>query len=476
MRLPGLTNSTTVNWDESLYVLMGREILLGGLPYVTIFEHKPLGVPIFASLALAVSGGSVIGLRVLALIAVTVTSLILRGIVINSGLGRLPGLLAGLFFAAASTRLGGMTLNVELLVIPFNSAAFALALRYADATSGTLQRRVVAGIGSLFGVAIWLKYLPGLPACVIFLVLVGRWWWLKLLSTGGIPLLALIYSVTCGLPTIVSAAFYWLIGEWDVFWFSNFGFMPVYVNVGRPLPEIIFSLVDFVLQAGPLLFLALGAISLHRRAPIFITATAIWLVVETFVVAAPGRFYDHYFQGMLPPLSLLSGVGMPVLISRYFVTIQLKRYCKLPTLATSCAAMVLASLLLVAGRSGISVSNPSEAIAKIVRADSEPSATVWAINSDPIIYFLIGQKLPSRYVMPPHLVGAHSVLLGSDPLEEVERILSTRPRYLIFDPARGYLLLPRIRDYIANVVEDRYRLVARVPAGEFETEVYRLNE
>jgi len=476
MRLPGLTNTVAVDWDESMYVLVGREILAGNLPYVAIFQEKPLGAPVMISIAMALSGQSVIGLRVLGLVAVAVTCLLLRGIVISAGLGRFAGLMAGLFYAATSIRLGGMTLNTELLVVPFNTAAFTLALRHADAPDSKAQLRAIAGIGALFGVAIWLKYLPAFPACALFAVLVGRWWWRGLVGMGGIAVLAGVYFVLCWLPTILSGAFYWWIGQWDVFWFCNFGFMPLYVGTGRPALEVVVSIAIFGLQAGVVLLFGIAGIMLWRDAPGFVLVVAAWLVAETVATSAPGRFYDHYFIGMLPPLCLLSGFAVPALARRLLRPARLERLSRLPPASAAGVAIVLALVLLGTGRLAIAVPNYSAEIARIIRADPEPGATVWTINTDPIIYFLLGQPLPSRYAMPPHVVSSQSVLMRSDPLDEVKRILATRPRYLLYDPKRGPLLLPAMQDHLAAVVGQDYRLVARVPGDEFEIDVYRLRE
>src|SRR3712207_3227793 len=99
--LRGPTLSVSVlSPDESLYILMAREVLLGHLPYLGMWDHKPLGSTMLIAGAMAVFGESVETVRVLALACVVATGWSLRAITSRIVPGRLPPEVAGLLYVA----------------------------------------------------------------------------------------------------------------------------------------------------------------------------------------------------------------------------------------------------------------------------------------------------------------------------------------------------------------------------------------
>jgi hypothetical protein len=58
---------------------------------------------------------------------------------------------------------------------------------------------------------------------------------------------------------------------------------------------------------------------------------------------------------------------------------------------------------------------------------------IYVVDTQPIIYFLTGARIPTRYPFPPHLVITKSLpnISGINPLEELDRILAKQPRYII---------------------------------------------
>src|SRR5258708_22654636 len=97
-------------------------------------------------------------------------------------------------------------------------------------------------------------------------------------------------------------------------------------------------------------------------------------------------------------------------------------------------------------------------VAKILRSDPVPGATAWVVNSEPVIYFLSGIPIPTRFPFPPSLVGSYSGYNGSQPEIEVHRILAARPRYLIVG-SNWNLIESALRPIIRSGIDSEYRLL-----------------
>jgi 4-amino-4-deoxy-L-arabinose transferase-like glycosyltransferase len=429
VRLPG-TLPSVMDWDESIYVLSARALLHGGLPYVSVFDNKPLGAPAMIAAAMAVLGSSVLTVRLLGGLAVATTTLLLPPLATLLGLSRPVGLTSAVLYAAFSTKL--QATNTELLFAPFTVAALCVAAAGWDAQQSRTQIKIIAGMGLLFGMAIWIKYVAVVPAAIIFGTIVGVWLVHGHIHGWGSVSLAALYGIAIALPTALTATAYAAVGQFSTFWYCNFGYMGTYLAMR---PGYTGSLVKEGLRfIWPLLFLSLLGIwfiwpkqnaVLPRKAAIVLI---MWTVAEVIALVAPWKFWPHYFIMLLPPLTLLSGVALFAIADR----ISFPRLRRAAPYAFAGAIALIP--LVVSARYFIRVlANPDipRQVAAVISSDTAPSA--WVVNSQPIIYFLAGIPAPPRFPFPPHLASDQSALTGIDPLAEVDRILATRPRFLVVD-------------------------------------------
>ncbi len=72
-------------------------------------------------------------------------------------------------------------------------------------------------------------------------------------------------------------------------------------------------------------------------------------------------------------------------------------------------------------------------IAEIVAPELGPGDRVFVANYEPIIYFLAGTTLPTRFAFPVLLTGPHMSVSPVDPRAEVQRILDGRPKFIVFN-------------------------------------------
>ncbi len=476
VRAPGMIPSV-IDWDESLYILGARALLDGGLPYVTVFDDKPLGAPVLIASAMKLFGSSVLTVRLLGSLAVAVTALLLLQL---SRLLRLPesaGMAAALFLIAFSTQLFGVPTNEELLLLPFTVAALCVAAAGWDASRWRRQVGTILGMGILFGIAIWIKYVAAVPAAALFATLVGAWTW-KSRALVKAAALAGLYAVACTVPTAATAAIYAAAGHFATFWYCNFGFMGTYMTMMSPA-AMARNLVHGLYRIWPLLVLgALGTYMGWRRRSASVPSSAImiltvWLAAEAFAVVAPWKFYDHYFLLLLPSLSLLSGVALCALAN--LTTVPRFREAVVGVLAGGIALLPLT--LFVHDLSWL-LARPDvpRQIAAMIREN--PGVTAWVVNYEPIVYFLANIPAPTRFPFPQHLVGKEAALIRTDPVTEVERILASRPGFLVVQESgrRWDTLQPGIASPIrAALTQDYARVATFQSPWKDNVGVYRLN-
>jgi 4-amino-4-deoxy-L-arabinose transferase-like glycosyltransferase len=431
VRLPGMPLSV-IDPDESMYVLTTRALLHGHLPYVTVFDDKPLGAPVLIAAAMTMLGKSVLTVRLLGCLGVAATTLLLPRLAALLGLPQMAGLAAAILYAAFSAQLSGQSTNTELLFAPFTVAALCVAAGGWNAARWRCQVRTIIGVGLLFGIAIWIKYVAAVPAAVTFMALVGAWLWQGRTGMAGGAGLAALYAIACALPTALTAAAYATAGQFRTFWYCNFGYMGTFVAMPQAHRPTLVS--NGLLSIWPLLLLgALGVWFGWRGREGYIpraaaTVLAVWTTAEALAVAAPGKFFGHYFLVLIPPLALLSGGALSVIVGRTVVP-RFRR-------AAPCALAGAIALIPLASAYGqllprLAGPDVPRQVAAVIRG--EPAASAWVVNSEPIIYFLAGIPAPTRFPFPPHLVGAQSAMTGIDPVAEVRRILAARPRFLVVD-------------------------------------------
>ncbi len=477
VRLPGLPPSV-MDWDESVYILAAREILHGRLPYVGVFDDKPLGGPSLIALALATLGQSVLAVRLLGLAGVAATSVLLHATAMRAGLARPAALAAALLYAAFTTQLNGLSTNTELLFAPFTVAAFCVAVGHVDERRPLRQYIAVAACGLLFGIGIWIKYVVALPAAALFAGLVGSWLWRRRTNLLAAAASAAIYGSLCLLPTLLTAALYWRGGLLDLWWYCNFGYMSTYLGLPTPLAETFHLVQANLLAIWPLLLLSGLALPMVRRAPraiqAFVAAVAVWALVEAAAVVAPQKFFDHYFLVLLPPLSLLSGLALAE-VARRVIRPELHRRAA-PVMAVCVTLVPLAAVAakLSPGWLNLGKSDVPRQVAALIRGDTQPDPTLWVVNSEPVIYFLAGVPSPTRFPFPPHLVGSQSGITRSDPAVEIARVLATHPRYLVVDEARWDEVQASLQPMIRDALARDYTLADSIPSKPADVDVFRV--
>jgi hypothetical protein len=482
---------STVDWDESIYLIMGHAWVGGAAPYGAVFDNKPIGVYAICALIELLVGRSTVAVHLAASVAVATTAWLLyrTGRLVERE-GKRAGVTAAALYLVASMNDLGLAANTELFFAPFVALAFHEVARRlvpaegpeADAPAGPLRLFLV---GLACGVAFQIKYVVVFDVVLVAALVAlaaarragpggagGRAEVVKAVAPSVAPLI-----LGGALPTIVTVAAFAATGRLHDYIFSNF---VVNSTLGHDTPfslrSLYHALREQLATLWPLWLGALGALAalLRRRAPegdrALAGVAAAWWATSFVGALLTKRFYSHYFLQTLPAMCLLCACaanwalrGAPGPVTEAAVPARARLFA--PVLAAIFLVMVPWKegplFALEAAQHRFLRHEPhwgdnASAAADYVAQRWRPGDQFYAFDAEPIIYFLLGVPAPTRFAFPPMLIEPRfSHVAGVDPLVEVEGIMAKRPRFVFRQTLVGTPPQSRFDARIYAVV-DRY--------------------
>lgn len=301
-----------INWDESTFILMGKSILDGNVPYIEYWDLKPPIAFLSVSAVMALLGESILSMRLLGAFSVFLSSVLVYFIV-RKFFSSSSAIISALFcIPMMSIYWGGQTTFTEHIAIPFILLALYLCIKNKG-----LSLKYAASIGFLISIAAMIRlnlaYIS-IPIGAIVLFYSSR------SSIHGRLVTAGVYALSGLLPLIVAGAFYAYIGELDTLYKSLIS-APLSYSVEQSSP--IRSLSLFVNE----LIKADGYLYFTFKCLIFITAIIGGVVVLSdlykrkddkrikllvfslaliYCVSASGGGHTHYLIQLSPVLVVFS--------------------------------------------------------------------------------------------------------------------------------------------------------------------------
>lgn len=410
-----------VQVDEQFYLLVGDRMLHGAVPFVDIWDRKPVGLFLAYAAMRLLGGNGIIQYQLVAAACAAAQALLVVQV-------------ARLHAGAFGARVAGVAVLLWLLVYdgaggqspviygPLVAGAALITLRLA------LPDRLSAGHLAhgggwamlLAGLAIQIKYTALFEGIGFGCLLLHVGWrrgqgWRTLAGQ------ALAWIAIALAPTALAFAWYAQRGDGQAFLYANF--LSIGARGASTWRSIAHHLFTIAALALPLLACAVAALRSPardgeaRRARRLIAA---WLVAALVGFSCIGTFSIHYFLPVLLPLAAL---GAPALGHH-------------PRWRAAPAVAVLAIGAIMAVRTGTHrhVTRGSEqSIAAAVNA-IRPRLTscLFIFDGDPILYYLTRSCIPTRYAFPDHLNRKREVrALGTDPVAEVRRVVAGRPSVII---------------------------------------------
>jgi hypothetical protein len=449
-----------IHIDEQFYLLVGGRMLHGAIPYVDIWDRKPIGLFLLYA-QFHRFGSGVLASQIGALVSVWLTALLLfaMGRRIAPPAGALAGAILYVFCLNLAGGEGGQAPVFYNLPVAAAIALIFFRRRRAAAHGGDL-RRVGMGAMLLFGVALQIKYsavFEGVFAGVMLL------WFAR---AGGRPpgrlaIDALLW-IGCALaPTGLAAAVYAGMGHIGEWWFAN---ATSILMRNAELPDAVEGRIEIMLGLMVPLVLSVplrrwtGSRPADPESRADLRFLDGWAAAALMGVVLFGSWFNHYALPLFAPFSLIatplwSRRGGRIWLAVLFV----------------CSGVWGQRLLY---RHGIT-RGTGETLAAAVQAARGGRGCVFVYDGMPAFYDATNSCLLTNHPFPAHLQALNEVgATGIDEAREVRRVMRTRPeRVMTMEPAYdGENLAARAELY--RVLTPDYRALFRYTGSQHNYVVY----
>ncbi|MBN8808940.1 MAG: hypothetical protein J0I47_12015 [Sphingomonas sp.] len=446
-----------VHVDEQYYLLVGDRMLHGAVPYVDVWDRKPVGLfAIFAAIRLLPGDGILAYQLVATMFAAATATLVAAG---GRRLGASPGgaLAAGIAYILWLSLLSGRGGQSPVFYNLFTAGAAVLTLRL-PALAERRERRAIVVNGAaaclLAGLAIQTKYTPVVEGAFFGLV---HLWYLRRAESGWATIVAaaLLWIALAILPTAIIVADYWRRGPavFDAFWFSNF--TSISLRKGYPAAKIAARLAGTTTQLSPYIVCTVVAWRALPWTPEKRIAFG-WLAAALVAFVMIGAFFDHYALPLMVPLTMIAA---PVM-GRWRAAL---------------AGVVAVGLILFGFHVATETDERRSAYAvAAAMAANDHGACPYVFAGDSILYHLAHACLPTAYAFPSTLAyEPERGATGIDEAAEVARIMARRPPVVV---TMDHPLAPwnqASEAIVATALARDYRLILSAPREGDRLLVYR---
>ncbi len=446
-----------IHVDEQYYLLVGDRLLHGAVPYLTIWDRKPIGLFLLFSGIRLLPGDGIIAYQLVATCFAWATAATIAVAAGTLGANRRGRIAAGALYLLMLSLLGGRGGQSPVFYNLAMAIGGALTLRLPILAARRERWRIMLSACfacSLAGAAIQMKYTPAIEGAFFGLT---HLWFLR--RAGGSWLHVVTASLLLAgiglLPTLAAAAWYATLGPAALaaFWFANF--TSIGLRQGYPAAELAMRLLGIAAQLAPLTVCAVLTWRSRRVLPSAALVALGWMAAALAGFLAIGTFFDHYALPLLVPLTIVAA----------------------PTLGRSArlltASAGLALLLFAVERAGLPDDAPgARQVARVVRANSGNECP-YVFIGDTITYLLARTCLPTDYAFPNLLAyRTEQGATGIDEAAEVARILAGRPPVIVTSTRRLSIWNLESVRLVKSALARDYRPVFATARSKWRTVVY----
>ncbi|WP_448662290.1 ArnT family glycosyltransferase [Sphingomonas sp. CJ20] len=450
-----------VHVDEEFYFVTARMMLDGALPFVDVWDRKPIGL--FLLYLPAAAFGVPAGIwvyQMMALASVVATAGMILKLARRAGWER-GGMVAALLYIFMLNFGDGQGGQAPVFYNLLTAIAIYLAVpRAGDAGNETYRfRRGVAAM-ALIGIALQIKY------SVLFEGLfLGLWLMWREHRLGATPIHVLrrgaVWAAVAAVPTLLALVAYVAMGHGDAWLYANFG--SILERQSDPAAVLLRAFLKIALILGLLLIVA----GLSRRVPVNHQAEhpvrALyfgWLIAAVVGLIVFGSWFNHYaLPVMLPACVCCAG---------YLGGHRLGR----TVVAPAMLAMSLFGGEYTAWSAQWHRGNAQQ-LEGLARAIGTGPGCMYVYSGNSILYSYTGRCRVSPWLFPSHLSREReNGALGVDQLAEINRIFDNRPAIVVMRPEYFGERMEAHRLAVKRLAEGGYSLRGEYPLGDLMIAVY----
>ena len=447
-----------IHVDEQYYLLVGDRMLHGALPYVDIWDRKPIGLfAIFAAIRL-LPGDGIIAYQVAALLFATATAWLVQHAARRIGATPLAAFAAGAAYLIWLPLLSGRAGQSPVFFNLFVTGAAVLTLRLPELAARRAISAIIANgaaVCLLAGLAIQTKYTPAIEGA--FFGLAHLWYLRRADARWPVIAGAARLWIALGLaPTIIPLALYAMRGPaaFQAFWFANFASFLLRSSYAYPPDLIARRLLGITAQLLPFAICAVLTWRMRPRSEETCLAFA-WLIAAVAGFAILGTYFDHYALPLVAPLAIAAAP-----------TFGRVPRAMAATLGAGALVFVIEALIRPSDTEG------AYTVAHIVEANSGGECP-YVFIGDSITYHLAHACLPTAYAFPSTLAYApEQGAAGIDAAAEVRRIIAKRPPVIV--SGSRPLAAWNVQSFaiVSAALARDYRPVFNAPRNDYRTIVY----
>lgn len=455
-----------IHVDENFYLLVGDRMLHGALPYVDIWDRKPVGLFLLFAAIRLLGGDGVVQYQVVATLFAAGTGLVI-GRIATPMAGRVAATVAAIVYILLLGLVGGSGGQAPVFYNLFvaGAALAVLTARTRVDPSPVQVRRLGCLAMALIGVGLQIKYTVVFEGVFFGLALMLVSW----RTSRRLERVAADTALWVGLalaPTVLALAYYTWRGETAAFVYANF--LSIGARSDAPWPELLHRLAK-AWQVLQLPMLAVGLSMLLEPWRLFPRGGATFRFALAWLGAAIGgyllfgAYFDHY---ALPLFAPLAAAGAPLFAYR-----------------PRRLGLVAAGVMLAAG--GVAYSavvhkmhlkrgGRKEMAAMVAAIRPRLTGCLYVWNGDPLLYHFTGSCLPTRYPFAGHLnLQRENGAIGIDQATEVRRILAGRPSVVVDREPAARDFNPEVLAIVRAELGRHYRPVEAIPLQGSRVVIYQ---
>ena len=424
---------SSIDHDESTYLVIADQWLEGHLPFVDFIDVKPIGIYLLFAGALKIFGSSVLAVRLAACLAIVGTALLVRQILVHLKQSLSVANLGGmLYILCISLHKWSWASNTELFFNFFTAASLCLFISKDG-------RKAFFASGILMGLALIIKYhvlfdFAALGCAYLLSSRSGIFQKLKGMSLACLGLL---------LPFAIWIGGYFYLGHLEEIKEVIIN-IPSRYSTSLPFSKRLSFLGEFYLVFLPvsLLFFHSVYLKIKDRENTFVRWLAIlWPLFVWLAILLTGKRYFHYYIHQILPLVLIASLGLQPLLD-FFRTRRSSR-----KIASIIFALLFLTPPLLQYQKLHTRQDVGRAAAARINQSIHSEDHIFAATSH-IVYFLCDRAPLTRYVhssilSKPDLIRA----FGIDRDLELNRIFSQKPRFCLVQDKDDTLLSSFLVEY-----------------------------
>lgn len=453
-----------VDTDEQFYLVTAQRMAEGALPYVDIWDRKPVGLFLlyFPAGIFDLATGVWI-YQFMALASVVGTALLVWRLAERAGWSR-GGLVAALLYVFMLNFADGQGGQAPVFYNLLMAAAVLLILPRADDVAGDRNRMARAVLAFLLiGLGLQIKY-----SMVFEGMFLGLWLMWREHRLGaerrGVLGFGTVLAMVALLPTGLAWATFAAMGHGDAWVYANLS--SILARQSDPGHVLLRSLTKLGLILGPVLICA--GMSRHLVADDARTLAVRrlcsgWLVAAVLGLLLFGGYINHYaLPVMLPMCVCAAGFLGSHPIGRKYVAWPLT------IVAALGGSFVVWSAKEVRG--------DAEQLRAITQVIGDGPACLYVYSGSAILYGTTRRCAPTAWLFPSHISREReNGAVGMNQLAELDRVFAKRPQFVVMRPQfEGERLAVRLAA-LRHLARDGYTLRGKWPLGNVKLDIWELH-